>query len=489
MKKFLKLALLLSVVGGAFCLASCKKEQEIIHPQSVSLDQDHYELTEGEQFTLKATVLPDNAADKSVSWSSSEETVATVADGKVCAIKEGTADIKVKTKDGGFEAVCHVKVLLKNLVSINGETAVSYLTGQLGTLLSDKNVSSIAWESGKMDTDDVIAFYTYLAGTLESADISQLSFIPEPERKYSPSGSYTTYSIQQDATAPYLFFGFTKLKSLVLPAKKAIGHYCVHNTALTSLVIPEGVETLQGHAIDYNLSLKSVTIPSTLKKVEGFGLGRNILEGTLDLTSVETIEAQAFQEARNVTCVKFGPALKSINAGFEGCNNLASFVIEGENAKYSVKNGWLYTNNGKKLILVPQGDSKATGHVTIPDGVETIGNQCFSNYKVTSISLPEGLSRMDHMYVFGYYKGTYVELPSTMEYMCYLSFGYSTELTTVKCKAVTPPTIHEGSATSLIFHACNNLTAIYVPAESVDAYKAATGWAGWGDKIKAIPEE
>ena len=96
---------------------------------------------------------------------------------------------------------------------------------------------------------------------------------------------------------------------------------------------------------------------------------------------------------------------------------------------------------------------------------------------------------MDHMYVFGYYKGTYVELPSTIEYMCYLSFAYSTELTTVKCKAVTPPYIEEGSATRLIFGNCNKLTTIYVPAESVDAYKAATGWAGWGDKIKAIPEE
>lgn len=65
----------------------------------------------GESFTLVPTVKPDNATNKSVSYSSSNTSVATVgADGTVRAVSEGTATITVTTDDGGKTATCVVIV-------------------------------------------------------------------------------------------------------------------------------------------------------------------------------------------------------------------------------------------------------------------------------------------------------------------------------------------------------------------------------------------
>ena len=79
----------------------------------VTLDKTSAELTEGDELVLVATVSPANATNKNVSWTSSDETVATVKDGKVTALKPGTVKITVKTSDGGKTAECQVTVVAK----------------------------------------------------------------------------------------------------------------------------------------------------------------------------------------------------------------------------------------------------------------------------------------------------------------------------------------------------------------------------------------
>lgn len=77
----------------------------------VSLDNTTLSLETGKTGTLKATVAPDNATNKSVSWSSDNTDVATVdSSGKVTAVKAGTAKITVKTTDGAKTAVCTITV-------------------------------------------------------------------------------------------------------------------------------------------------------------------------------------------------------------------------------------------------------------------------------------------------------------------------------------------------------------------------------------------
>ena len=82
-----------------------------VNVTGVTLSQSEAAMTVGgETLTLTATVAPDNATDKTVVWTSSDPTVATVADGVVTAVAAGTANITVTTTDGNYTATCVVTV-------------------------------------------------------------------------------------------------------------------------------------------------------------------------------------------------------------------------------------------------------------------------------------------------------------------------------------------------------------------------------------------
>ena len=90
------------------------KKSPVVHVTSVSLNETTLDLLTGDQSTLSATVLPSNASDKSVNWSSSNESVATVnSKGKITAVSAGQAIITVTTIDGGLTASCTVNITQK----------------------------------------------------------------------------------------------------------------------------------------------------------------------------------------------------------------------------------------------------------------------------------------------------------------------------------------------------------------------------------------
>ncbi len=78
---------------------------------SVGLDKTSVTILEGQESSLRATVLPFNASNKEVIWSSEDENVATVENGVIHAVSEGSTSVKVTTVDGGFEATCAVTVV------------------------------------------------------------------------------------------------------------------------------------------------------------------------------------------------------------------------------------------------------------------------------------------------------------------------------------------------------------------------------------------
>ncbi|MBR5997415.1 MAG: carbohydrate-binding domain-containing protein [Bacilli bacterium] len=80
----------------------------------VSLNYDTLSMQVGKTVVLTATVTPDTALNKEVSWTSSNSSVATVSNGAITAIKEGTTVITVTTKDGGFTATCVLTVVAKD---------------------------------------------------------------------------------------------------------------------------------------------------------------------------------------------------------------------------------------------------------------------------------------------------------------------------------------------------------------------------------------
>lgn len=98
----------------------------------VGLNYSTIYLTKGKSKTLKATVAPTNAANKSVTWTSSNKKIATVSSkGKVTGKKAGTATITVKAKDGsGKKAVCKVVVTAPETTDKKTTTASTAATSQ-----------------------------------------------------------------------------------------------------------------------------------------------------------------------------------------------------------------------------------------------------------------------------------------------------------------------------------------------------------------------
>ena len=109
--------------GGktASCTITVKKTAEgNVSVTGVNLDKTSAELEVGGALTLTATVAPDTATNKNVSWSSSAENVATVENGTVTAVAAGSAVITVKTEDGEKEATCTITVKEKTSGSEDG---------------------------------------------------------------------------------------------------------------------------------------------------------------------------------------------------------------------------------------------------------------------------------------------------------------------------------------------------------------------------------
>lgn len=77
----------------------------------VSLNYEKLTMYVGKSATLSAVIEPDNASNKEVSWSSSDTSVATVKDGTINALKAGSTNITVTTKEGGYTATCALTVI------------------------------------------------------------------------------------------------------------------------------------------------------------------------------------------------------------------------------------------------------------------------------------------------------------------------------------------------------------------------------------------
>ncbi|MCR4566102.1 MAG: Ig-like domain-containing protein [Bacteroidales bacterium] len=118
----------------------------------VSLDKTNLELKVADSETLTATVTPDNATNKNVSWTSSDATIATVENGRVTGVKPGSVTITAKTEDGGKIAECAltVKTNLAPSVTVGAEhiSAVSVvLKGEanLDAQMSSDMTMGIMW--------------------------------------------------------------------------------------------------------------------------------------------------------------------------------------------------------------------------------------------------------------------------------------------------------------------------------------------------------
>lgn len=127
---------------------------ENIGASAIELSEHEKTLTEGDTFTLIATIDPTNATDKTVIWTSSDSSVASVTDGKVTAMASGTAVITVSTSNG-LTATCKVtvepKIILATEIYLNTSTIeeeVGATVTLIATVLPDDITNkTVAWSS------------------------------------------------------------------------------------------------------------------------------------------------------------------------------------------------------------------------------------------------------------------------------------------------------------------------------------------------------
>ena len=111
-----------------------------------------------ETLTLTATVAPEDATNKAVTWSSSDDSIATVVDGVVTGVAAGNATITVTTVDGSFTATCEITVTTPVTGVTVSPTSDSIAVSETLTLTAtvapeDATNKAVTWSS----SDDLIA--------------------------------------------------------------------------------------------------------------------------------------------------------------------------------------------------------------------------------------------------------------------------------------------------------------------------------------------
>jgi len=82
----------------------------VVYVSAITTDKEAYSLTEGKEIAIGVSVEPSDASDPTLAWSSSDETVATVADGTVKGVKAGQATVTVRSNDGKASASVEITV-------------------------------------------------------------------------------------------------------------------------------------------------------------------------------------------------------------------------------------------------------------------------------------------------------------------------------------------------------------------------------------------
>ena len=167
-------ALLVAAVLLTTSFWSCSKDEEpvpeptppVVSVTGVTLNKTSTSIQVGGTETLTATVSPKDAANKKVTWKSSNAAIASVdANGKVTGVKAGEATITVTTEDGGKTATCKVTVSDKEIkvtgVKLN-KSETSLLVGGNETLTAtvlpeDATNQNVTWKSDKPEIATVDA--------------------------------------------------------------------------------------------------------------------------------------------------------------------------------------------------------------------------------------------------------------------------------------------------------------------------------------------
>ena len=273
----------------------------------------------------------------------------------------------------------------------------------------------------------------YYASSIEIDGVEQPSVVIG--YTFSTTGKHTVkYTLADDSTFSTMIAFCTDMTEVIIPDTVT----SIHNSALQgcsalmNVIIPNSVTSIGNYAFSNCSSLTSIAIPD----------------------SVTTIGVQAFQECSGLMSINIPSGVTSIGDGLlVDCNALSSITVDNSNTVYDSKNNCnaIIETNTNKLIA----------------GCK---NTIIQN-KVTSINI----------YAFYGCTGlTSINIPSSVTNIGNYAFYGCIGLTSITINAITPPTLGTN-----VFNNTNDCQ-IYVPSDSVDAYKAASGWSSYASRIQPI---
>ena len=485
---------------------------------SVNLNKTATTLVVGAKETLTASVLPPDAANKNISWSSNNEPVATVSQtGEITAIAVGTATITVTTEDGNKTATCAITVVAATVpvtgVNLN-KTTLELLTGN-GELLTatvaptTATDKTLTWASNNPAVATVSAGYV-TALTSGAATITVTTTdgnftatcavtVPTPTSTIGKvsinNGAETDFetgslSALLTGTVTKIVFGNNaSINGTDIKAMMALSATLTH-LDMTKATIVEG-----GEAYSYSLTtvlyeisnqmfyemavLETVMLPANTTNIRTYAFrlcsqlkSYNIPEGVL------RIESGAFSGATMAT-VTLQASLTSIDVSNRSLGYVNNINVAVANTTYASIDGVLYSKDQKMLIRCPQPRTS----YSVPEGVTTLGGYCFDQHSIASLNLPASLNTITNTAI-RYTQLTTLTIPANVTVMSG-AIVQNNFLETLVVQAATPPTGNYNYCVT------DNpvLTAIYVPDASVAAYKAAAGWRNNAAIIKPMSEK
>jgi len=287
-------------------------------------------------------------------------------------------------------------------------------------------------------------------------------------------------------------------------------------TAMTSAVVGDCVTSIGDYAFFRCYGLTGVTMPSGVTSI-----GDRVFNDCTGLTSaaipdsVTSIGEYAFANCTGMTSCTIGSGVTSIGyAAFHSCKSLTNIVIP--SGVTSMGWGAFAACTGLTSVTIYDGvttigeDAFGSSYnipsITIPDSVTSIGGQAFHNCTgLTSVNIPSGVTSINNNTFYQCYNltgitipdsvtsiGAYsfercrsftsVTIPSSVTSIGIQAFNECTGLTSITVEATTPPDL--GSNQSQ-FSDTNNCP-IYVPCESVEAYKSS--WSNYSSRIRCTEQ-
>ena len=215
---------------------------------------------------------------------------------------------------------------------------------------------------------------------------------------------------------------------------------------LTSIEIPNSVTSIGDHAFSDCINLTSIEIPN----------------------SVTSIGDTAFLHCSSLTSIEIPNTVTSIGEGaFSRCFNLTNITVENGNPVYDSRNDCNAIIETSTNILI-----NGCMNTIIPDNITTIGLGAFAECTpLTSIEIPNSVTSIGQQAFYSCSNLTSIEISNSVTSIGFWAFYYCSNLTSIYCYAENVP-----KTSSYPFDSCPSDMIIYVPAQSVDAYKAASPW-------------